>query len=139
MIAILLAHSYVRGDTVPAQALSQMNIRMNKQLKDAGDKILAESGRTPTQIVRSLWEKISRGSADLQQVEEMLGNAGLEVPTHNTTTQKVEAMQRGRALFAEGLSNWGIHAGADVSRDDKSDTDLYIDALVDRMREKDLW
>jgi len=124
---------------VPAQALSQMNIRMNKQLKDAGDKILAESGRTPTQIVRSLWEKISRGSADLQQVEEVLGNAGLEAPTHNTTTQKVEAMQRGRALFAEGLSNWGIRADAGIPHDDKSDTNRYIDALVDRMRERDLW
>lgn len=124
---------------MPSQALSQMNIRMNKQLKDAGDRILAESGCTPTHVVRSLWEKISRGSADLQQVEGVLGNSGLESPSHNTTTQKAEAMQRGRTLFAEGLASLGIRADADVPHDDKSDTDRYIEASVDRMRERGLW
>ncbi len=38
---------------MPTQAVSQMNIRMDTQLKDAGDKVLAERNTTPTQLVRA--------------------------------------------------------------------------------------
>ena len=58
---------------MPPQAVSQMNVRMDTQLKNAGDKVLAEGDTTPTQLVRALWEKISRGTSDLRQVEEVLG------------------------------------------------------------------
>ena len=34
----------------------QMNVRMDRQLKDAGDAVLAQIGMTPSQAVRTLWE-----------------------------------------------------------------------------------
>lgn len=39
-------------DTRPVQ----MNVRMNRQLKEAGDAVLSRMGMTPSQAVRSLWE-----------------------------------------------------------------------------------
>lgn len=34
----------------------QMNVRMDRQLKEAGDAVLASLGMTPSQAVRALWE-----------------------------------------------------------------------------------
>lgn len=34
----------------------QMNVRIDRQLKEAGDAVLAHLGMTPSQAVRALWE-----------------------------------------------------------------------------------
>ena len=34
----------------------QMNVRIDRQLKEAGDAVLAHIGMTPSQAVRALWE-----------------------------------------------------------------------------------
>lgn len=39
-------------DTRPVQ----MNVRIDRQLKEAGDTVLAHIGMTPSQAVRALWE-----------------------------------------------------------------------------------
>lgn len=36
--------------------LVQMNVRIDRQLKEAGDTVLAHIGMTPSQAVRALWE-----------------------------------------------------------------------------------
>lgn len=121
------------------QAVSQMNIRMDTQLKDAGDKVLAERSTTPTQLVRALWEKISRGAPDLQQVEEVLGISAPPAPSPCANASKLEAIQRGRGLFVQGLATWGIPESAVVVREEGTDTERYADELVDRMQGRDLW
>lgn len=35
---------------------TQMNVRMDAQLKQVGDKAFANAGLTPSQVVRSVWE-----------------------------------------------------------------------------------
>lgn len=37
----------------------QMNVRMDRQLKDAGDAVLARLGMTPSQAVRELWQYLT--------------------------------------------------------------------------------
>ena len=34
----------------------QMNVRIDRQLKEAGDAVLAHIGMTPSKAVRTLWE-----------------------------------------------------------------------------------
>ena len=121
-----------------SSALVQMNVRMQGRVKEAGDAVLAEAGTTPTQIVRALWEKISRGAADLQQVEEVLGMSA-PIPSQDETARKLDAMRRGRELFAEGLATLNVRPSADVSQADVSSTEQYVEALTDRLRERDLW
>ena len=122
-----------------SSALVQMNVRMQGRVKEAGDAVLAEAGTTPTQIVRALWEKISRGAADLQQVEEVLGMSAPSASSEDGMAYKLDAMRRGRALFAEGLATLNVRPSADVSQADVSSTEQYVEALTDRLRERDLW
>lgn len=37
----------------------QMNVRMDCQLKEAGDAVLAQIGMTPSQAVRELWQYLT--------------------------------------------------------------------------------
>ena len=40
-------------------AMTQMNTRLEAQLKDSGDQALSLANRTPSQAVRWLWEYLS--------------------------------------------------------------------------------
>lgn len=120
-------------------SVSQMNVRINSQVKNKGDGILAEAGITPTQIIRALWEKISLGIADLRQVEEVLNLPIAATETQMVDTNKVDAMLCGRSLFAKGLERWGISEEDVAPPEAGSNSELYTEALVDRLRERDLW
>lgn len=37
----------------------QMNVRIDRQLKEAGDAVLAQIGMTPSQAVRELWQYLT--------------------------------------------------------------------------------
>ena len=124
---------------MPTKAISQMNIRINSQVKDAGDRVLVEGGVSPTQIVRALWEKISHGVQDLRQVEQVLGTSAQVDQAQESKTDRMYAMRRGRALFAEGLAEWGISADDVAPFQDASDVDRYTEALVERMKERNVW
>ncbi len=109
-------------DTRPVQ----MNVRMNRQLKEAGDAVLSHMGMTPSQAVRSLWEclvvqnKIPDGikSADLSD-----GVAGAN-----------------RAKVAQGpeiIRNFYIRTNISVPQNDElPDSDeLYAAAMNEKYRD----
>ena len=53
-------------------ATSQLNVRMDSQLRSAGDAVLERIGVTPAEIVRALWAKIAGGAQECEQVLELL-------------------------------------------------------------------
>ena len=53
----------------------QMNIRIDRALKDSGDAVLARIGITPSQAVRALWQFITRHAASPDQVEQFVAQA----------------------------------------------------------------
>ncbi len=116
------------------QALSQLNIRLDASLKSAGDRALLQEGISPTELIRALWKKITRSAADLRQVEQVLELVE-EAPSEAVRQDKVLLMQEGRKFVAEGLASLGGNFQT-VSREEKSDRELYVDALYDRMRER---
>ena len=50
------------------ESSTQINIRMDRSLKEAGDAALAQIGLNPSQAVRALWEKASHRGKDLEEV-----------------------------------------------------------------------
>lgn len=122
-----------------AQTLSQMNIRLDGKLKTAGDAVLAEAGTNPTQLIRALWQKIAHGTADLHQVERVLGLRAQDETSSEDAATKLAAARRGRRLFAEGLTELGMDPALAVPPSDESDRDQYAEALIDRMQERGTW
>lgn len=53
-------------------SVAQLNVRMNSELKAAGDSVLDLYGIAPSELIRALWLKISQGERSLDQVVRVL-------------------------------------------------------------------
>lgn len=51
---------------------AQLNVRMNPEVKAAGDSVLDLYGVSPSELIRALWEKISLGEEAFAQVVKAL-------------------------------------------------------------------
>ncbi len=88
-------------------ATAQLNVRMDAQLRAAGDAILKRVGVTPAEIVRALWAKIAGGAGDYEKVLNLLAE-GTTLP----------APSRGEECL-EPINSWHtkLFALANVDRD----------------------
>ena len=57
-----------------AAATSQLNVRMDAELRAAGDAALERVGVTPAEAVRALWAKIAKGVQECEQTLSSLAN-----------------------------------------------------------------
>ena len=118
------------------EATVQLNARMNRELKKAGDEALARIGLSPTEAVRALWTKAAKRGADLEEVAELLAPA--------------EAAEEKRKLDADSpfAETWEMmdelyrQVGADPRQtrrqDEIDDKELLEEALYERMAERGL-
>lgn len=101
----------------------QMNVRMDRQLKDAGDAVLAQIGMTPSQAVRTLWEYLVVNG-------RMPSRSGIAVPSSNVpATASVESrVTQGSHIVRDACLKYGIPV-PDLSGDYD---DLYEEAMAER-------
>ena len=66
----------MRSNRQAQNQVAQINVRIDRKLKDEGDAVLAEAGLSPTQIVRDLWGKLAQRGTSLEEVIEALGASG---------------------------------------------------------------
>lgn len=55
-------------------ATSQLNVRMDSELRSAGDAVLGRVGVTPAEIVRALWAKLAKGAQECEQILSVLSD-----------------------------------------------------------------
>ena len=53
-------------------SVSQLNVRLDSDIKAAGDSVLDLYGISATEVIRSVWEKIAHGEEALGQVVQAL-------------------------------------------------------------------
>ena len=114
---------------------TQLNARIDKNLKASGDAALALIGLTPSQAVRALWKKASLRGKDLEEV------SGLLMPnTHAQQAGKANSMDDDPVATGWGFMKDAYAAlGIDTSEiRDFSDDELLEDALLERFAERGL-
>ena len=52
----------------------QLNVRMDRELKEAGDLTLSLAGISPSALVRQVWAKIAQGGDSLAQLTQVLSD-----------------------------------------------------------------
>lgn len=104
----------------------QMNVRMDRQLKEAGDAVLAHIGMTPSQAVRTLWEYLVVNGC-------MPSRSGVAVPSSNVPANaSVESrVTQGSHIVRDACLKYGIPV-PDLSGDYD---DLYEEAMAERYPE----
>ena len=119
-------------------AVVQMNVRIDSQLKDAGDRVLEKAGLSPTKAVRALWERLASFSDAPEKVVELLS------PSEGTSASSIEAerarklraAQEGAQIVARSLAKQGIDMSSIA--DDTPYDELRERALMERLRERGL-
>ena len=92
-------------------AVVQMNVRIDSQLKNAGDRVLERAGLSPTKAVRALWERLASFSDAPEKAVELL------FPSEGGSVSSIEA-ERARKLkvareSAPSWSDWGRGGSTD--------------------------
>ena len=110
---------------------AQLNVRMNKALKDRGTAALSEIGFTPSEAVRALWEKAALRGNDLQAVDELLSGNGREIDAAPGT----HAMEKSRQEVGALLLQMGFDAQIG-EKDTRSYDELKEAAFLEQMTEE---
>lgn len=115
-------------------ATAQLNVRLDPELKKAGDRVLATHGLTPSQAIRSLYQSLTRNETQtLKLLHDDEGSSErkaererklkLHRDFHNELKKQYEAL--------------GIPYGVPHPSDWPSDKELLEEAIMERLREKD--
>lgn len=104
-----------------AVATSQINVRIDAELKQAGDEALAAAGLTPTQAVRALWALAKRHASEPEEIVSALE------PEETASRPDLEcAIREGSGLVEKALAATGI--GSAAQPDQRSYDELKRDA-----------
>lgn len=119
-------------------ALTQMNIRIDADLKTRADRALEAAGLTPTKAVRALWERIAELEDRPQEIAKLIAPAGAsDGPSlEDERVRKLEAARMGAQIVSNALEGRGIDAAS--IDDDLSYKELRERALMERLGERGL-
>ncbi|WP_455137898.1 type II toxin-antitoxin system RelB/DinJ family antitoxin [Thermophilibacter sp.] len=118
-----------------AELTAQMNIRMERGLKERGDAAIASLGRTPSELVRALWEKVARRGKDLEEVADLLWGRPDAAPSAHDSEK--DPVLRGPHIVEEGMRELGINMSK-VHLPELSYEELKELAWQDRLEERGL-
>lgn len=109
-------------DTRPVQ----MNVRIDRQLKEAGDTVLAHIGMTPSQAVRALWEYLVIN----ERMPSKEGSAEILSDEANQRFVESRAAQGGH-IIRDSCLKYGIP----IPEFSGDYDDLYEEAMAERYPE----
>ena len=103
-----------------------MNVRIDRQLKEAGDTVLAHIGMTPSQAVRALWEYLVIN----ERMPSKEGSAEILSDEANQRFVESRAAQ-GSHIIRDSCLKYGIP----IPEFSVDYDDLYEEAMADRYSE----
>ena len=115
------------------EATVQLNARMSRDLKKAGDDALALIGLSPSAAVRALWAKAAKRGEDLEQVAQLLTPVEAAAPVSGDDDPFAEIHAQMDTLYRQ----LGIDPSKPSIRD-YDDKELLAEALYERMVERGL-
>lgn len=122
-------------------SMAQLNVRMDPAIKSAGDEVLERANVTPTQFVRAIWAKLSRGSEALDQlIEVLLRHPSSAEATCTPVPMAGDLLTEGIVKRQEELEqSLGLDASSYRALSDDEMRDLLLDERIERERERMVW
>ena len=118
-----------------ATDMVQMNVRIPRALKVAGDEALASVGFTPSGAVRALWEKVAERGEGLSEIVSLL--SGTSDAHAMASLDDDDPVFRGQRIIDDGLRAMGIDPSR-LKPSGLSDEELMEAAYYDKMAERGL-
>ena len=117
-------------------ATTQMNVRIDCDVKPAGDAALASIGFTPSSVIQAVWrfaERNKRNRKELLRLKAVLESAEQSASDEEDAKSWVVA---GPAIYADMLAEMGIEG--DPQPLEESTEDLLFQAYQDKLEERGL-
>lgn len=112
--------------------VSQLNVRLDSNVKAAGDSVLDLYGISATQVIRSLWDKLAHGEEALKQFAEMLAKSPAAGTAIHPIEEATDANDRYLSTFQTFTREMGLDPSTYVPLSDEELNDLvYQDYLED--------
>ena len=117
-------------------APAQINVRLDRELKEAGDRELERMGITPSQAVRSLWEKLARGGADAEAVRKLLiVQDEPEQEMSAAQKRKLEVMEEIKQSWQDLADTLGLDLSTFKPSEDEDRHDAYCEYQLEKWGE----
>ena len=109
-----------------APPMAQINVRIDRSLKEAGDAVLAELGISPTQVVRDLWAKLAERKESPQQVLEVLHTGERTAEEQAEIDRKLAIIERMTTRFEAFGERMGLDINDMPTYDEDFDWDEFM-------------
>ena len=109
--------------------MTQLNVRMPRALKDAGDAALASVGVSPSEAIRALWERASDRGEGLSQAMRLLFSPA--------TSSAPEPDLPGPGIVDGALAQLRLSFPTDT-RPSPTDNELLEASMEERLQERGL-
>lgn len=93
-----------------AAPLTQLNVRLPKDLKADGDRTLSLVGSSPTRIIRELWTKLAQGAESYESLYAAIADDS-GVTESDDVTRKLRALEQACSL----VPDFGRRMGLDLA------------------------
>lgn len=116
--------------------MTQMNVRIDADIKAAGDEAFASIGCTPSHVVQAIWNYAARNRHDkkaLRRLNQMVEKP-IDEEAQRNIERRLELVRQGPQLYLNMLKKMGIEGVPEPL--DISDEELLYEAYLDRMAEK---
>lgn len=109
----------------------QMNTRIERAVKERGDRALAAAGLNPSQVVRAVWRFAARNEGRPQAVRDLMEELGEPLPA----LEKKTVAREGWGIMEKGLAGLGVSMAPAPSPEDPAALyeALRADAVDERL------
>ena len=100
-------------------SMAQMNTRIDAEVKERGDAVLAQAGYSSSQAVRAIWSFAASHAHEPLVVRQFLQQAeggGQDPSAKAAADAKLEALERALSLHEEALTDRQLRGEALLSR-----------------------
>ena len=116
-------------------ATAQINVRLDRELKEAGDRGLARRGLTPSQAVRSLWRVFAEEGERSDAAAAALLGWGAEDARSEQELRRIEALDRIDRSWERLASELGLDLKSFVPMTDDEMREARYEYLVEKYGE----
>lgn len=118
-----------------AAQMTQINIRIKAQTKTQAEKTLRLMGITPTQLVRTIYEKVAQGAEQCQEtISAILNDATLKPCAEDTKWRTLmQGWDAGNGFLAQLESD-----SSTIPVDDRPWEQVYEEAMIAQYKSKGL-
>ncbi len=123
----------------PAVVMTQMNTRIEQDLKQRGDAVLAEAGFSPSEAVRALWKFAVAHEREPKAITRIFAIEDPEAEARREAAlKKIEVLDRAKGDMSKTLERLGVTPEAVREASKTSDKELLEQALMERYEERGL-